>query len=174
MHAIVNADGRQRRVKRGDIVWFEKKNVEVGETVTFDNVLLLSDGVTTHIGTPTVEGAAVEVKILRQGRDRKIVIYKYKRRKGYARKKGHRQPFTEARVTDILLNGESVVADKAASDEAVVVEEAPVVEAVPEEAVAPVEEIVEETPIAEEVVVEEAPDGEAASDEAAEEEKQGE
>jgi large subunit ribosomal protein L21 len=125
MYAIVNADGRQRRIARGEVIWIEKQDIAVGEKLTFNNVLLLNDDETVRVGTPTVEGASVVAEVLSQGRDRKIVVYKFKRRKGYSCKNGHRQSYTEARILDILMDGTPLIA-KEASAETEAVEETPV------------------------------------------------
>ncbi len=74
---------------------------EVGATVTFDQVLMVADGDEIKVGSPVVEGSSVAAEVLGHGRSRKIVVFKKKRRKNYRRKKGHRQPFTEIRITEI-------------------------------------------------------------------------
>lgn len=103
MYAIINADGRQRRVSPGEIIWFEEnRGLAAGDTFTVDNVLLLNDGTSTQVGAPKVEGASVEAEVLRHVRDRKVQIMKYKRRKGYVRKKGHRHEYVEARILNIV------------------------------------------------------------------------
>ena len=118
MYAIVNADGHQRRVSTGDVIWIEKHDAGIGEKIMLDKVLLLNDGQSITVGAPMVEGAAVETQVLRQVRDRKVLIHKFKKRKGYARTKGHRQSYTEARVLNILLNGEPVKAQEPAASAA--------------------------------------------------------
>jgi large subunit ribosomal protein L21 len=77
--------------------------VEAGDAVTFEDVLLASDGEKVQVGAPTVDGATVKAEVIRHGRDRKIIVFKRKRRKGYRRKQGHRQGFTEIRVDEILV-----------------------------------------------------------------------
>jgi len=103
MYAIINADGHQRRVAPGEVVWLERQDAQVGDTITIDNVLVVSDGSAVKIGAPKVEGAAVRATVLRHLRDRKVHILKYKRRKGYTRRKGHRHEYTEARIEEIRL-----------------------------------------------------------------------
>ena len=77
--------------------------VEPGDAVTFEDVLVASDGKDVQVGAPIVEGAKVKAEVVRHGRDRKIIVFKRKRRKGYRRKQGHRQGFTEIRVDEILV-----------------------------------------------------------------------
>jgi large subunit ribosomal protein L21 len=108
MYAIVNAYGHQRRIARGDVVWLEETDAEVGDKVVLDNVLVLSDGEKVTIGKPNVAGASVEAQVLRHVRDRKVKVFKFKRRKGMARRRGHRHDYTEARVLDVLLDGQPV------------------------------------------------------------------
>ncbi len=101
MYAVVRTGGKQLRVSPGDVIQVEKLPVEPGDTVELGEVLMVSTDEGTTVGTPTVGGAAVLCKAVRNGKGKKIVIYKYKRRKGFARKQGHRQPFTMLSVTDI-------------------------------------------------------------------------
>jgi len=110
MYAVINAQGRQRRVEPGEIVWLEKNKAQEGDTITFDDVLLLNDGKQTLVGAPCIAGASVQAMVLRQLRDRKVLIFKYKRRKGMARKRGYRHSYTEARITDIRKDDISLVA----------------------------------------------------------------
>ncbi len=102
MHAIVRVAGVQARVSAGDRVILPRLDIDAGESATFDEVLMLSDGDEVTIGAPTVEGASVEVQVLRHDRDKKVVVFKKKRRKRYTRKNGHRQRYTEVQVTDIV------------------------------------------------------------------------
>lgn len=99
MYAIIKTGGKQYRVTEGDTLRVEKLNVE-GTDVTFDQVLLVG-GDEVKIGAPLVEGASVSAEILRQGRAKKIIVFKKKRRKGYHKKQGHRQAFTEVKITGI-------------------------------------------------------------------------
>jgi len=94
MYAIVNISGKQFKASEGSKVRVPRQIGEEGETLTFDNVLLVNDGTNTHIGEPTVSGASVTATILDHGRDKKILVYKKKRRKGYQKKNGHTQKFT--------------------------------------------------------------------------------
>ncbi|MEJ2586735.1 MAG: 50S ribosomal protein L21, partial [Deltaproteobacteria bacterium] len=93
--------GKQYRVAQGDEVKVERLTGNVGDTVTFDEVLVASDGENTQIGQPIVENAKVVGRITRQGRDKKVLVVKYKRRKGYRRKNGHRQMFTQVKIEEI-------------------------------------------------------------------------
>ncbi len=102
MYAIVEAGGKQYRVAKGDLIKVEKIEGEVGEKVELDKVLLIKaeDGV--KLGKPTLAGAKVVGRIKQQGRGEKIVIFKYKRRKNYRRKQGHRQYYTWIEIEDII------------------------------------------------------------------------
>jgi large subunit ribosomal protein L21 len=104
MYAVFRAGGKQYRVEKGDKLRVEKLPGSVGEAVTFDQVLLVSEegGVELKVGTPTVRGAKVEATILGQGLGRKIVVFKFRRRKNYRRKRGHRQAFTALEITNIV------------------------------------------------------------------------
>lgn len=95
MYAIINISGKQFKASEGERIRVPKQVGEEGATLTFDNVLLVSDGTDTQVGNPTVQGASVTATILDHGRDKKILVYKKKRRKGYQRKNGHRQWYTE-------------------------------------------------------------------------------
>jgi len=101
MYAVIRTGGKQYRVSQGEEVKVERLNGEVGDTVTFEEVLVTSDGENTQIGQPVVENAKVVGRIVRQGKERKVLVIKYKRRKGYRRKKGHRQMFTQVKIEDI-------------------------------------------------------------------------
>ena len=101
MYAIIKTGGKQYRVAEGETLRVEKLNAEAdSNTVKFDQVLLVG-GDEVKIGTPMVEGASVDAEILRQGRAKKIIVFKKKRRKGYHKKQGHRQAFTEVKITAI-------------------------------------------------------------------------
>ncbi|MAD60427.1 MAG: 50S ribosomal protein L21 [Myxococcales bacterium] len=101
MYAIIKTGGKQYRVAEGETLRVEKLNAEGdSNTVKFDQVLLVG-GDEVKIGTPMVEGASVDAEILRQGRAKKIIVFKKKRRKGYHKKQGHRQAFTEVKITGI-------------------------------------------------------------------------
>ena len=102
MNAIIETGGKQYPVSPGQRIKVERLDGEVGGEVELDRVLLISDDESTTVGTPTVEGAKVTGKIVAQGRAKKLIVYKMKRRKKYRRKQGHRQYFTEIEVTDIV------------------------------------------------------------------------
>ena len=94
MYAVSMTGWKQYRGAQGDQVKFEKLNGEVGDSITFDKVLFASDGENVKVGQPYVDNSKVIGRIIRQGRNRKVIVFKYKRRKGYRRKQGHRQHFT--------------------------------------------------------------------------------
>ena len=100
MYAIIETGGKQYKVSEGDVIKVEKLGVTEGEFV-FDKVLALSgtDGLT--VGAPYVEGAGVTAKVLGEGKEKKVIIYKYKSKKGFHKKKGHRQPFTQLKIESI-------------------------------------------------------------------------
>lgn len=100
MYAVIQTGGKQYKVAQGDRVRVEKLIGNVGDAVTFDKVLLVG-GETVKVGRPVVAGAKVEAKILAQDRDKKIVIFKFRRRKNYHRKSGHRQPYTALEITAV-------------------------------------------------------------------------
>lgn len=101
MYAVIQTGGKQYRVAKGDVIRVEQLPVEVGQTVDFDKVLMLADGEKQQVGRPTVEGAKVSAEVLEQGREKKIFILKFKRRKHHMKRQGHRQNFTAVRITDI-------------------------------------------------------------------------
>ncbi len=103
MYAVFQTGGKQFRAEPGGRIRIPSLDVDAGETVTFDEVLLASDGDDVSVGQPTVDGASIKAEVLRHGRDDKIIVFKRKRRKKYRRKKGHRQKFTEIRVDEIVL-----------------------------------------------------------------------
>ena len=117
MYAIVNISGKQFKATEGARVRVPRQTGEAGTKVTFDNVLLVHDGTSTQIGTPTVSGATVTATVIDHGRERKILVYKKKRRKGYQRKNGHRQWFTEVEIQTIQASAaqEKVPTKKAES-----------------------------------------------------------
>lgn len=100
-YAIIESGGKQHRVKVGQRVRFEKIESELGETVTFDKVLLVSNGSDVTVGAPYVSGANVTADVLSHGRAKKIMIIKLRRRKNSRRRQGHRQYFTEFKITGI-------------------------------------------------------------------------
>jgi large subunit ribosomal protein L21 len=101
MYAVIKTGGKQYRVSEGETLHVEKLAGKPGEAVTFDEVLLVGGGDTTKIGRPTVQGASVKAEILSQERDKKIIVFKFRRRKNYRRKQGHRQPFTAVKIVGI-------------------------------------------------------------------------
>ncbi len=101
MYAIIETGGKQYRVSPGDEIKTERLPGEPGEQVTFDHVLLKADNETIEVGKPYLGDTAVSGRILRQARHRKITVFKYKRRKGYRRKRGHRQHFTLVKIEQI-------------------------------------------------------------------------
>ena len=100
MFAVIQTGGKQYRVQEGDVIYVEKLNAQADDIVKFD-VLLCGEGDDVAVGAPLVEGAAVEGKVLSQGKGKKIVIFKYKSKKTYRRTTGHRQPFTKVEIQKI-------------------------------------------------------------------------
>ena len=95
MYAVIESCGKQYKVAEGDVVFFEKLDGEEGKKVTFENVILVADGEKIEIGTPFVKDIKVEGKVLAHGKAKKIIVFKYKAKKNYKRKQGHRQPYTK-------------------------------------------------------------------------------
>ena len=102
MFAVIQTGGKQYRVAQGDRLRVEKLPGDVGAAVTFDKVLLVG-GESVKVGTPLVSGAKVSAEIVAQGRDKKVIVFKFRRRKNYRRKAGHRQPFTELKITGVSV-----------------------------------------------------------------------
>jgi large subunit ribosomal protein L21 len=102
MYAVIASGGKQYKVREGGLLKVEKIEGQIGSTVAFDQVLLLSDGEAIKIGQPTLSEAAVHGHIIEQGRAKKILVFKYKRRKRYRRKQGHRQLFTTIKIDRII------------------------------------------------------------------------
>ena len=100
MYAVIETGGKQYRVQEGDVVFVEKLSASEGEEYTFDKVLAVSKNDELLTGNP-VEGATVSAKVLSQGKDKKIIVFKYKPKKGYRRKQGHRQPHTKVQIEKI-------------------------------------------------------------------------
>ena len=103
MNAIIVTGGKQYKVAEGDVLFIEKLPVEAGETVKFEQVLAVIDGEKATFGTPVVEGASVEAKVIKNGKAKKITVFKYKAKKNEKKKIGHRQPFTKVEITKIAL-----------------------------------------------------------------------
>ena len=101
MYAIIESCGKQYKVAEGDVVFFEKLDVEEGKKVSFDKVVLVSDDKKVEVGAPYVKGVKVEGKVLANGKAKKILVYKYKAKKNYRRTQGHRQPYTKVEITSI-------------------------------------------------------------------------
>lgn len=101
MYAVFRTGGKQYRASEGDVLRVERIDAEVGDTVAFDQVLLVGQGADVEVGSPIVVGGKVEAKVRSQGRGRKIEVVKFKRRKNYKRVRGHRQFYTELEVTSI-------------------------------------------------------------------------
>lgn len=100
MYAIIRTGGKQYKVQEGDVICIEKLDNEVGSTVAFD-VLMLCDGENVKVGTPIVSGAAVNAEILEHGKDKKVIVFKYKPKKNIRKKQGHRQPYTKVKITSV-------------------------------------------------------------------------
>ena len=103
MYAIVDSGGKQYKVQEGEVLKVEKLAGEVGDSVSFDRILMFSDGENVNVGTPLLEDVAVNGHIVEQGKAKKIIVFKYKRRKRYRRKRGHRQQFTAVKVDSIKI-----------------------------------------------------------------------
>ena len=100
MYAIIATGGKQYKVSEGDIITIEKLGAEPGQSVTFDQVLAVSNGELT-VGSPTVANATVTGSVVKEGRGKKVIVYKYKRKTGYHKKQGHRQSYTQVRIEKI-------------------------------------------------------------------------
>lgn len=101
MYAIIETGGKQYKVQQGDVIYIEKLDNVEGDTVTFDRVIAVSAENGLVAGTPVVAGASVTGTVEKQGRGRKVIVYKYKAKKNYRRKQGHRQPFTKVTIGSI-------------------------------------------------------------------------
>jgi large subunit ribosomal protein L21 len=102
-YAIIRTGGKQFKVEPGKTIRIPSLENGAGESITFQEVLLASDGSAIQSGAPTIAGATVTAEVVRHARDKKVVVFKFKRRKNYAKKQGHRQGFTEVRIQDIKL-----------------------------------------------------------------------
>ena len=103
MHAVFQSGGKQYRVAPGDSVMVEKVPGNAGDSVTFDRIILTSDGEQVSVGKPYLDNAKVEGRITRQGKARKVIAFKFKRRKGFRKKIGHRQQFTQVKIENIQV-----------------------------------------------------------------------
>ena len=101
MYAIIETGGKQYKVSTGDLVKIEKIDAKVGDSINFDKVLAFSDDSSLSVGTPTVSGKSVKATIVEQAKDKKVVVYKYKRKSGYHKKNGHRQFYTLIKIENI-------------------------------------------------------------------------
>ncbi len=102
MYAIIETGGKQYRVQEGDSIRVEKLNFADGEAIKFDKVLLVAENDNLNVGKPYVDGAVVEATVEKQGKNKKIIIFKYKAKKDYRNKKGHRQPYTQVKIEKII------------------------------------------------------------------------
>ena len=123
MYAIINISGKQYKATSGARLRVPKQNGETGSSVTFDKVLLINDGKSTEVGEPILKGASVTGTIIEHGRNKKILVYKKKRRKGYQRKNGHRQWFTEIEFGTIKAGKNKSVKKSSTSTDAILEEE---------------------------------------------------
>ena len=98
MYAVISSGGKQYRVEPGDILRVEKINGEIGAPVSFDKILMFSDGENVRVGAPMLDDVSVQGRIIEQGRAKKIIVFKYKKRKRYRRKQGHRQSYTAIKI----------------------------------------------------------------------------
>jgi len=114
--AIIETGGKQYKVSASKILEVEKLNTEVGKTIKFDKVLLLNDDKTTEIGSPNVDGAIVEAKLLENVKDRTILIFHKRRRKNSRKKNGHRQRHSKIQITKILAKGGKVISEAKISE----------------------------------------------------------
>ena len=112
MYAVFRTGGKQYRAAKGDVLRLEKIEAEEGASVTFDNVLLIGEGSDIKVGNPVLAGSAVNAKVLRQGKTRKVPVVKFKRRQNYLRQGSHRQFFTEVEITGISASGAKKAAPK--------------------------------------------------------------
>ena len=103
MQAIIVTGGKQYVVNEGDTLFIEKLPVEAGDAVTFDQGLAIVDGENTKFGTPVVEGAKVDATVVKNGKGKKVRVYKYKAKKGYHKRQGHRQPYTKVEIGKISV-----------------------------------------------------------------------
>ena len=103
MQAIIVTGGKQYNVSEGDTLFIEKLDVNAGESVVFDEVLAIVDGENTKFGTPVVEGAKVDATVVKNGKGKKIRIFKYTPKKGYRKRQGHRQPYTKVEIGKITF-----------------------------------------------------------------------
>ena len=102
MYAVIETGGKQYKVQEGDIVFVERLSGEENSQVVFDKIIAIGDGSDIKVGAPYVDGATVEANLVKNGKDKKIIVYKMKPKKNYRRKQGHRQPYTKVQITAII------------------------------------------------------------------------
>jgi len=122
MYAVFETGGKQYKAAKGDIIWVEKLPVEPGKSVTFE-ALVVSDGDKVQIGTPTVKGVKVKAKVVEHGKEKKVVVYKYKSKDNYRKKQGHRQPYTKLEITGIATGKAATNVEEAMEAKAEAAEE---------------------------------------------------
>lgn len=123
MYAVIETGGKQYRVQEGDVITVEKLNVEAGDVVTFDKVLVLGEGKDVKVGTPYLD-AAVTATAVENGKGQKVIIFKYKSKKDYRKKQGHRQPYTMVKIESLTGAAPKKAAPKAEEPAAVAEEKA--------------------------------------------------
>ena len=101
MYAVIKTGGKQYKVEEGTVLQVEKLEQNEGDKIEFNDVLMYSDGETVTLGSPLVENVKVKAEIIKQAKDKKVLVFKYKRRKGYRKMRGHRQLFTEIKIDSI-------------------------------------------------------------------------
>ncbi len=101
MYAIIKTGGKQYKVEEGDIIRVEKLSAKEGEEIVFDQVLMIGDK-TVKIGDPTISGASVKATVMGEGKEKKVIVYRYKPKTGYHKKNGHRQPYTQLKIDQII------------------------------------------------------------------------
>ncbi len=130
MYAVIETGGKQYRVQEGDVITVEKLNAEAGDKVTFDKVLLMSDGKDVKVGTPYLD-AAVSGSVVENGKGKKVIIFKYKAKKDYRKKQGHRQPYTMVKIDSLGGKAQNAAPAKKAAVPEAAPEKAEVKEAKP-------------------------------------------
>lgn len=103
MYAIIESGGKQYRVQEGDVITVERLNVEAGDKVLFDKVMAFSDDNDLRVGTPYIDGASAEGEAVENGKGKKVIIFKYKAKKNYRKKQGHRQPYTTVKIQSLKI-----------------------------------------------------------------------
>lgn len=103
MYAIFETGGKQYKVSEGDIITVEKLGLEAGANYTFENIIAHNSGGELKVGAPLVTGAKIEASVIEEGKHKKVIVFKYKPKKGYRKKKGHRQPFTKLKIDKITV-----------------------------------------------------------------------